>query len=145
MLVSSVSRHTVAGGLRESPLQSAEIDAVGTAYVAWADCRFRTGCARNDIVVSESTSELPSTTQGRMFGDYISTSVLPAGRAYPPIGVAKCSSLTWDYWSCGRQSQSQTTACVLAGPVAARRPRDSRTVRGFVVIRAGRPRLGVED
>ena len=173
VLVSSVSHHTVAGGLRESPLPSAEVDAAGTAYVAWADCRFRGGCARNDIVVSESTSEttwaapyripidatsstvdhfvpgigvdpstsggtarlgvtyyfypnssctaatcqldvgfissttggaswssatqlagpmslswLPNTTQGRMVGDYISTSVRDGGNAYPTIAVA---------------------------------------------------------
>jgi hypothetical protein len=173
VLVSTVSHHTVAGGLRESPLPSAEIDAAGTAYVAWADCRFRSGCARNDIVVSESTSEttwaapyrvpidatsstvdhfvpgigvdrstsggaarlgvtyyfypassctaatcqldvgfisstnggatwstptqlagpmnlswLPNTSQGRMVGDYISTSVRNGGNAYPTIAVA---------------------------------------------------------
>jgi hypothetical protein len=174
VLVSSISHHTVAGGLREESLPSAEIDGAGTAYVAWADCRFRTGCPRNDIVVSESTSEttwatpyrvpidatsstvdhfvpgigvdrstsgggarigvtyyfypnssctaatcqldvgfisstnggtswstatqlagpmnlswLPNTSQGRMFGDYISTSVRNGGNAYPTIGVAK--------------------------------------------------------
>jgi len=179
VLVSSVNHHTVAGGLRESPLPSAEIDAAGTAYVAWADCRFRTGCARNDIVVSESTSEttwaapyrvpidatsstadhfvpgigvdpstgggtarigvtyyfypnssctsttcqldvgfisstnggsswsaatqlagpmnlswLPNTTQGRMFGDYISTSVRTGGNAYPTFGVANAPTGT---------------------------------------------------
>jgi len=173
VLVASISHHTVAGGLRESPLPSAEIDSAGTAYVAWADCRFRSGCTRNDIIISESTSEttwaapyrvpidgtgstvehfvpglgvdrstsggsarlgltyyfypnssctaatcqlnvgyisstnggtswtapiqiagpmtlswLPNTSQGRMFGDYISTSVLPGGRAYPVIPVA---------------------------------------------------------
>src|SRR5439155_3785193 len=57
VLVSTISHHTVAGGLRESPLPSAEIDSAGTVYVAWADCRFRSGCPRNDIVVSKSTSE----------------------------------------------------------------------------------------
>jgi hypothetical protein len=173
VLVSSISHHTVAGSLRESPLPSAEIDSAGTAYVAWPDCRFRSGCPRNDIVIARSTSEttwaaptrvpidatsstvehfspglgvdrstagstarigltyyfypnssctaatcqlsvgfissvnggtswsaatqlagpmtlswLPNTSQGRMFGDYISTSVLPAGNAYPVIPVA---------------------------------------------------------
>jgi hypothetical protein len=173
VLVSTVSHHTVAGSLRESPLPSAEIDSAGTAYVVWADCRFRTGCTRNDVVLSKSTSEttwgtvtrvpidatsstvehfspgigidkstsgasarigltyysypnsactaatcqlnvgfvsstnggtswstatqiagpmtlswLPDTSQGRMFGDYISTSVLAGGNAYPVIPVA---------------------------------------------------------
>jgi hypothetical protein len=173
VLVSSVSRHTVAGGLRTSPLPSAEMDGAGTAYVAWQDCRFRSGCTSNDIVLSKSTSEttwgpvtrvpidatsstvdhfipgpgvdrstsgasariglayyyyptaacsattcqlnvgfisstnggtswsaatnvagsmslswLANTSQGRMVGDYISTSVLAGGRAWPTIAVA---------------------------------------------------------
>jgi hypothetical protein len=177
VLVSSVSRHTVAGGLRTSPLPSAEMDAAGTAYVVWQDCRFRSGCASNDIVMSKSTSEttwgsvtrvpidatsstvdhfipgigvdrstsgasariglayyyyptaactsttcqlnvgftsstnggaswsaatnvtgpmslswLTNTSQGRMVGDYISTSVLPGGRAWPTVAVATAPS-----------------------------------------------------
>ena len=57
VLVSTIQAHTVAGGLRTSPLPSAEIDAAGTVYVVWQDCRFRSGCAANDIVMSKSTSE----------------------------------------------------------------------------------------
>jgi hypothetical protein len=173
VLVASISHHDPAGGLREGPLPSAEIDGAGTVYVAWADSRFRSGGSRNDIVIAKSTSEttwaapvrvpidatsstvdhfipgigvdrstsgasarigltyyfypnssctastcqltvgfissvnggtswsaptqvagpmnlswLPNTTQGRMFGDYISTSVLAGGRAYPIVAVA---------------------------------------------------------
>jgi hypothetical protein len=159
--------------LRESPLPSAEIDAAGKVYVVWADCRFRSGCPSNDVIMSTSTtgtswsapvrvpidaatstadhftpgigvdptsagssarigltyyfypkaacttatcqlevgyvssvdggstwtvprtlagpmtlSWLPNTSQGRMFGDYISTSVLPSGTAFPVFPVA---------------------------------------------------------
>jgi hypothetical protein len=173
VLVSNASHHTVAGGLREEILPSAEIDSAGTAYVAWSDCRFRTGCPSNDIVISKSTSEttwgaptrvpidatgstvdhfapgigvdrttagatarigltyyfyptanctaatcqlsvgyisstnggstwsaatqvagpmslswIPNTSQGRMFGDYISTSILPGGNAFPVVPIA---------------------------------------------------------
>jgi hypothetical protein len=173
VLVSSISHHTVAGGLREETLPSAETDSAGTAYVAWSDCRFRSGCPRNDIVIAKSTSEttwaaptrvpidattstvdhfipgigvdpstsgssarigltyyfypnssctastcqltagfissvnggtswsaptqlagpmnlswIPNTSQGRMFGDYISTSVRAGGNAYPILPVA---------------------------------------------------------
>ncbi|MGN9844084.1 sialidase family protein [Nonomuraea sp. H19] len=56
VLVSSVQRHPVAGGLRASPLPSAETDATGTVYVAWHDCRFQPGCAGNDIVLSKSAN-----------------------------------------------------------------------------------------
>lgn len=179
VLVATISAHQVAGGLRVPPLPSAETDAAGTAYVAWQDCRFRSGCPSNDIVISKSTSEttwaapirvpidptsstvehftagigidrstsggatrigltyyfypnanctaatcqlnagyisstnggstwgaatqvagpmtlswLPNTTQGRMFGDYISTSVRPGGNAYPVIPIAFAPSGT---------------------------------------------------
>jgi len=57
VLVSAVQDHAIAGGLRADSLPSAEIDAAGTAYVAWGDCRFRSGCPSNDIVISKSTSE----------------------------------------------------------------------------------------
>jgi hypothetical protein len=53
--VSSVARHTVAGGLRTSPLPSAEVDASGKVYVVWQDCRFRASCSSNDIVISTTT------------------------------------------------------------------------------------------
>jgi len=57
VLVASISHHQVAGGLREEPLPSAAVDAAGTVYVAWSDCRFRVNCRSNDIVIAKSTSE----------------------------------------------------------------------------------------
>jgi hypothetical protein len=52
--IATVRHHTVAGSLREGALPSAEIDAAGTVYVAWTDCRFRRSCRTNDIVISHS-------------------------------------------------------------------------------------------
>ncbi|GAB3155355.1 sialidase family protein [Amycolatopsis stemonae] len=171
--VAAVSHHDAAGGLREEALPTAEIDATGTVYVAWSDCRFRSGCPRNDIVLSKSAngttwsaparvpidattstvdhfvpgigvdastsgtsarigltyysypdsactaatcqldagfisstnggtswstatqvagpmslSWIPNTSQGRMFGDYISTSVRAGGNAFPVVPIA---------------------------------------------------------
>ncbi|MEY9928017.1 hypothetical protein ABH926_002651 [Catenulispora sp. GP43] len=55
--ISSVQVHTANGSLRDgSGLPSAEIDASGKVYVAWQDCRFRSGCPGNDIVMSTSTN-----------------------------------------------------------------------------------------
>jgi hypothetical protein len=173
LAVATIAHHSPAGGLREDPLPSAEMDGPGTAYVVWADCRFRSGCASNDIVMAKSTSEttwsapvripidpvtssvdhftpgiavdktsgdgsarigvtyyyypntncssstcqlnvgfisstnggaswsapvqiagpmslswLPNTSAGRMFGDYISTSIVAGGNAYPVLPVA---------------------------------------------------------
>jgi len=52
--VAAIRFHRVAGGLRTSPLPSAEIARDGTVYVAWEDCRFRARCSANDIVFSKS-------------------------------------------------------------------------------------------
>ena len=89
VLVSSVSRHTVAGGLRTSPLPSAEMDAAGTAYVVWQDCRFRPGCAANDIVMSKSTSE---TTWGAVSRVPIDATSSTVDHFIPGIGVDRSTS-----------------------------------------------------
>ncbi len=52
--ISRISFHPNSGGLRTSPLPSAEIDTAGNVYVAWEDCRFEPRCAANDIVLSSS-------------------------------------------------------------------------------------------
>jgi len=55
-VVSNINTHDPAGNLRALPLPSAEIDGSGKVYVVWQDCRFRAGCASNDIVMSTSTN-----------------------------------------------------------------------------------------
>jgi hypothetical protein len=44
--------------------------------------------AATQVAGPMTVSWLPNTTQGRMFGDYISTSVLPGGQAFPVVAVA---------------------------------------------------------
>jgi hypothetical protein len=53
--ISSISNSGNSGNLRTPPLPSAEIDAAGKVYVVWSDCRFRSGCTTNDIVMSKSS------------------------------------------------------------------------------------------
>src|SRR5439155_10311330 len=53
--VSTISSHFPAGNLRNDPLPSAEVDGGGKVYVVWEDCRFRSSCNANDIVMSSST------------------------------------------------------------------------------------------
>jgi hypothetical protein len=89
VLVSSVSRHTVAGGLRTSPLPSAEMDLAGTAYVVWQDCRFRSSCTSNDIVLSKSTSE---TTWGAVTRVPIDATSSTVDHFIPGLGVDRGSS-----------------------------------------------------
>jgi len=54
--VTSISEHTVEGDMRALPLIAAQMDAAGTVYVVWADCRFRSGCSSNDLVMATSTN-----------------------------------------------------------------------------------------
>jgi hypothetical protein len=55
--ISHVTEHAVAGNLRTSALPSAEVGGDGLVYVVWQDCRFRSGCSSNDIVMSTGPSE----------------------------------------------------------------------------------------
>jgi hypothetical protein len=54
--ISSDSSHGEGGSLRSAGLLSAAVDAKGKVYVMWPDCRFRQGCAENDIVYSTSSN-----------------------------------------------------------------------------------------
>ena len=73
--VSGIRFHGVAGGLRTSPLPTAEIAADGTVYVAWEDCRFRKGCTSNDIVFSKSSDGVSWTDPARVPIDDVTSSV----------------------------------------------------------------------
>lgn len=51
-----ITSHGVAGNLRAHTLLTGEMDGSGKIFVAWHDCRFRTGCSANDIVMTTSTN-----------------------------------------------------------------------------------------
>jgi hypothetical protein len=92
VLISSVSSHAVAGGLRDGEgLPSAEIDGAGTIYVAWQDCRFRSGCPANDIVYSTSTN---GTTWGAVTRVPIDATTSGVDHFIPGIGVDTSTSGT---------------------------------------------------
>jgi len=55
VLVAQISDRPAAGGLRDDPLPSVAMDSVGNIYVVWQDCRFRTNCSSNDLVMSTSS------------------------------------------------------------------------------------------
>jgi hypothetical protein len=90
-IVSRIAFHPNAGGLRTSPLPTAEIDGAGNVYVAWEDCRFRTKCASNDIVFSTSAN-------GVSWGDPLRVPIDPATSTVdhfiPGIGVDRSTSGT---------------------------------------------------
>jgi hypothetical protein len=67
--------HQVAGDFRDPDLPSATIDGAGNIYVVWGDCRFRSGCSSNDIVLSTSADGKTWTTPARIPIDAVSSTV----------------------------------------------------------------------
>jgi hypothetical protein len=56
--ITNTQVHDVAGNIRHGPIPSSDVDAAGRVYTAWHDCRFRTGCTSNDIVMTTSLDGL---------------------------------------------------------------------------------------
>jgi hypothetical protein len=65
----------IPGNLRASSFASAAIDAAGTVYVAWPDCRFEVKCAANDIVFSTSSDGVTWTAPTRVPADPVGNEV----------------------------------------------------------------------
>jgi hypothetical protein len=88
--ISSVNVHTVNGFLRDGGgLPSAEIDASGKVYVVWQDCRFRSGCSSNDIVMSTSSDGQTWTAPVRIPLDLVTST---ADHFIPGIAVDPATS-----------------------------------------------------
>ena len=101
--ISSITDHLVAGNLRTSALPSAAVDAAGTVYAIWQDCRFRTGCSSNDLVMSTSTDGATWTTPVRIPIDSLTSTV---DHFIPGLAVETATSgstahlaLTYYYYS----------------------------------------------
>jgi len=136
--VSSVRFHAVAGGLRTSPLPSAEIDGTGTVYVAWEDCRFRAHCSANDIVFSRSADGVNWTAASRVPIDGVTSGVdhfIPGLAVNPATSGSRAQlGLTYYFYpnaACGGACQLEVgyisspdggahwgTATQLVGPMA---------------------------
>jgi hypothetical protein len=136
--IATVSSHGVAGGLRTSPLPSAEVSSSGKVYVAWQDCRFRTGCTSNDIVFSTSMDGQTWSAVTRIPIDAVSSTVdhfIPGlavettsktvdhiGVAYYYYPVAACTTATCQLYvgfvSSTDAGVTWTTPTEVAGPMS---------------------------
>jgi BNR repeat-like domain len=98
--VAGIRFHGVAGGLRTSPLPTAEIAGDGTAYVAWEDCRFRKNCPSNDIVFSKSSDGITWSDPARVPIDPVTSTVdhfIP-GLAVDPTTSGSSTKLALTYY-----------------------------------------------
>jgi hypothetical protein len=136
--VTSIPSHDVAANLRSGPLPSAEVDGAGKVYVVWQDCRFRSNCSANDIVMTTSAdgvtwsavTRIPLHSTGSTFDHFIpgvavdkSTSGASArlALAYYYYPNASCTASTCQLdaglVSSADGGQTWTTPVQVAGPL----------------------------
>jgi hypothetical protein len=98
--VATQTTHSVAGGLRDSSLPSAEVDGAGRVYVVWHDCRFRSGCSANDIVMSTTTDGFTWTPVVRIPIDPVTSGVdhFIAGIGVDPSTSGSTARLALGYY-----------------------------------------------
>jgi hypothetical protein len=89
--IAGIQYHADAGGIRSGPLPSAANDGVGTIWVIWEDCRFRSNCSTNDLVYSTSTDGTNWSSVTRIPIDDVASKV---DHFIPGIGIDPATSGT---------------------------------------------------
>jgi hypothetical protein len=115
--VAMVTDHAVAGGLRTDALPSAQEDAAGNVYVVWQDCRFRTSCASNDLVMSTSGNGTNWTQPARIPIDAVSSTVdhfIP-GLGVDPATAGSTAHLGLTYYYYPQANCTAATCALYAG------------------------------
>jgi len=101
-IVATISDHAVAGNLRNDALPMSAVDANGQVYVVWPDCRFRSGCSSNDIVMSTSADGMSWGAPIRIPIDAVSSTVdhfLPSLAVDPATaGASAHLALVYHYY-----------------------------------------------
>lgn len=112
--IANIQFHADAAGIRSGPLPSAAVDAAGTVWAVWEDCRFRSGCSTNDLVYSTSADGLTWSAVTRIPIDDVSSTV---DHFIPGIGIDPATSvnsahvaLHYYYYS---QSNCSVSTCQL--------------------------------
>jgi len=75
VILANLHVHAVVGMRVDFGITNVQVDAAGTLYVYWADCRFRSGCSANDIVYSTSSDALTWSSVKRIPLDKVTSGV----------------------------------------------------------------------
>jgi len=119
-VVSPIVDHFEAGGLRSGPLVSAAVDASGIVYAVWQDCRFRAGCAENDLVLSTSHDGVGWSAPMRIPIDPTTSSIdhfIP-GLAVDPSTSGGGAHLAVTYYYYANTTCTQANCQLFAGAVS---------------------------
>lgn len=87
--ISGIQFHADSGNIRSGPLPSAAADGAGVIWTVWEDCRFRPGCATNDLVYSISSDGMNWSAVTRIPIDDVSSTV---DHFIPGIGIDPATS-----------------------------------------------------
>jgi len=113
VVVANIDQHGEDGGIRTGfDMPGVTIDGGGKVYVVWSDCRFRSGCSSNDIVMSTSSDGKTWSNVVRIPIDKVGSTVdhfLP-GIGADPATSGSTAHLTIVYYyypvsSCGNSCQ----------------------------------------
>jgi hypothetical protein len=88
VLVANILAHRVLD-LRAPPFPSAQVDGTGTLYVVWQDCRYRTNCGANDLLLVTSPDGTAWSVPVRVPIDSLAS---PADHFIPGLGVDAAAS-----------------------------------------------------
>jgi len=118
--VAKIDFHPNAGGLRTSPLPTAEIDAAGNALVAWEDCRFEPKCSANDIVFSRSPDGVNWSPVNRVPIDAVGSGAdhFVPGLAVDPATSGSAAHLALTYYFYPNSACTPTTCALTVGYVS---------------------------
>lgn len=119
-VISNVQLHGDAGGIRSGALPSAAVDAAGTVWVVWEDCRFRAGCSTNDLVYSTSGDGLSWTPVTRIPIDAVSSTVdhfIP-GIGIDPASAGSSAHVALHYYYYPQSNCSASTCQLFVGYVS---------------------------
>jgi hypothetical protein len=118
--ISAITDHTVAGNLRTTALPAAAVDASGRIFVVWQDCRFRSNCSSNDIVMSTSSDGSNWTAPTGIPIDTVGSSVdhfIPSIAADPSTSGAS-THLTLTYYFYPNANCSASTCQLEIGVIS---------------------------
>ncbi|MBV9269820.1 MAG: exo-alpha-sialidase, partial [Candidatus Eremiobacteraeota bacterium] len=116
--VSPIIDHLVAN-FRAGPLVSASMDAGGTIYATWHDCRFRAGCSSNDAVIVTSSDGSTWTSPVRIPIDPVNSTV---DHFIPQIAVDRTTSgaqarIAISYYQYANAACTQSTCSLSANVI----------------------------
>lgn len=118
--VASIADHLSAGNIRGLPLVSGAADGAGNVYVVWHDCRFRTSCTANDLVMTTSADGIAWTAVTRIPIDTLTST---ADHFIPGLGIQPGTSgagahLGVTYYSYANTACTVTTCQLSANFIA---------------------------